>query len=54
MTHILDAYKDGYKWIVFCKECGLEEPLSDKPCIPLVEKYRSREVEKVAFKSGLP
>jgi len=53
MTHSLSAYKDGFSWIVFCKECGLENP-EGQPCVPLVEKYHKREVEKVAFKSGLP
>jgi len=53
MTHTLDAYKDGFKWVVFCKVCGLENP-EGKPCVPLQEKYRQRIPEKVAFKSGLP
>jgi len=50
MTHILDAYKDGFKWIVFCKECGLENP-EGKPCVPLEQAQKIPE--KVAFKSGL-
>lgn len=27
--HTTNAYKDGYKWVVFCQCCGQEEPLSE-------------------------
>lgn len=27
--HILDAYKDGFKWVPFCKECGDENPVGE-------------------------
>lgn len=26
MKHKTNAYKDGYKWIIFCTVCGVEEP----------------------------
>lgn len=30
MKHITDSYKDdAHKWVVFCKVCGVEEPLLD-------------------------
>ena len=25
MNHYLDAYKDGHKWVTFCRTCGKEE-----------------------------
>ena len=27
--HRIDAYKDGYKWILFCVKCGQEEPFDE-------------------------
>lgn len=27
--HTTNAYKDGWKWVVFCQCCGQEEPLSE-------------------------
>ena len=29
-AHRIDAYKDGYKWILFCVKCGQEEPFESQ------------------------
>ncbi len=55
MNHILDAYKDGFQWIVFCRDCGQENP-EGKPCVPLkeIKMEGSKWINKPTFKSGLP
>lgn len=27
MKHITNAYKDGFKWVIYCTVCGIEEPV---------------------------
>ena len=29
-AHRIDAYKDGYKWVLFCVKCGKEEPFESQ------------------------
>jgi hypothetical protein len=65
-THSTSAYKDGQKWIVFCKKCGIEEPFESQECSEryvrlqeLSEAKQLRQIDrdwgkKLPFKSGLP
>jgi hypothetical protein len=32
MQHRLNAYKDGYKWVIFCEICGQEESHISTAC----------------------
>ena len=32
MKHRLNAYKDGYKWVIFCEICGQDEPEESDDC----------------------
>ena len=32
MKHRLGAYKDGYKWVIFCEICGHDEPEESVDC----------------------
>lgn len=31
-THKLDSYKDGFKWVTFCRVCSREEENLSTPC----------------------
>jgi hypothetical protein len=32
VKHRLNAYKDGYKWIAFCENCGQEQDELTQEC----------------------
>lgn len=42
-THKLDGYKDGFKWVAFCKTCGKEDNELLEPC---PGKFIERVVDK--------
>lgn len=50
MRHILNAYIDGHKKIVYCVVCGQEEPAESSECpgqyIPVERRYECGEVKK--------
>ena len=47
ITHNLNAYKDGHKWVTFCKLCGLEgDELFGVHCTGKVEPVIKNDVEK--------
>lgn len=31
-THIPDTYRDGHKWVIYCKVCGQENPVESSEC----------------------
>lgn len=41
-THRLDAYRDNFKWVVFCRVCSREGDELIKPC---PGKYEQKTID---------
>lgn len=53
MKHRTNAYKDGYKWIMYCIVCGQEEDEMTTECNGYNNPLATKKFQEKFF-SGLP